>query len=163
MRTERWKDKEKSLQRLKRREWDEKTLYLYYNPTAQSIHSGSSPTAFGLALFLTLLHFNTPKDYVPPSSDALKHRTFSANKFVSGFQSRCGASTNTSFITSYFKSRHTLALLQQITSCIESRGSSAPISHRTNCLLTLLFTSYHNTAITPYHDKLSSDIPRAAI
>lgn len=54
---------------------------------------------------------------------------------------------------------NTLSLpLQQITSCIESRGSSAPISHHTKCLLTLLFNSYHNTAITPYHDKLSPDI-----
>ncbi len=94
-----------------------KILYLYYNSAVQSIHDGSSPTALGLTLFLTLLHFNTPKDYLPPSSDAPKHQTFSANKFVSGFQSRCGTSTNTSFITSYFKSRHTLALLQQISSC----------------------------------------------
>lgn len=96
----RWKDKEKSLQRQKRGEWDEKTLYLYCNLAIQSIHGGSSPT---------LLHFNTPEDDLPPSSDALKHRTFSANKFTSGFQSRCGALTNTSFITSYFKSKHTLA------------------------------------------------------
>jgi len=54
---------------------------------------------------------------------------------------------------------NTLSLsLQQITPCIESRSSSAPISHHTKCLLTLLFTSYHYTAITPYHDKLSHDI-----
>lgn len=158
----RWKDKEKSLQRQKKRRvgWENPLFILQ---SRRSVNPRWQFTDSTLALFLTLLHFNTPEDDLPPSSHPLKHWMLSANKFTSGFRSRCGASTNTSFITSYFKSRHTLAPLQQITSCIESRGSSAPISHHTNCLLTLLFTSYHNTAITPYHDMLSPDIPWAAI